>query len=507
MNAGERGWRVLITAIAVVLLLCVGGAWALASPLGSTPDEDFHLTSIWCSRTAPANSCERTGVSDEAGVEQVVIPHALARQAWTCYAFHPAVSAGCQSTPGATIGDRSRANDGLYPGGVYELMGFLVTDHVSASVLAMRMMSWVLCVGLLVVAALLATPSTRRAFVIAVVVTVVPMSVYLFASVNPSGVVIAAVASLWCASYTFMSPDVVGRRLVGAGGLAVVAALVGMATRTDAGMFAAIAVGTAWLLHGGFRDLRNRRTLLLGAIALAGVISLTSGPVAGVASSGLGSHPDRSFAVVLFQDVIRLPELLVGGLGLSSLGWLDTALPTIVYVPTIMAVASVVTIGLRGADSQRARCVGLVTLAIAVLPLYVLLAGRDFVGENVQARYLLPLLLVVVGSTLLPDRGRPPGRFGRTHLVVLAVAISVAHAVALHVTLRRYITGLDDPAFDLDADREWWWPSRAPTPMVVWLVGSIAFAVVCTWLLIVIAGDRRAPADTVAMHDEAVAPR
>ncbi|QIM19287.1 hypothetical protein G7066_13215 [Leucobacter coleopterorum] len=24
------------------------GAWALSSPIGATPDEDFHLASIWC---------------------------------------------------------------------------------------------------------------------------------------------------------------------------------------------------------------------------------------------------------------------------------------------------------------------------------------------------------------------------------------------------------------------------------------------------------------------------
>jgi hypothetical protein len=480
--------HVVRVVIGVVLLLCVGGAWALGSPLGSTPDEGFHLSSIWCSTTAGSSGCVRTGTSAGTGIEYVDIPFPLARQSAGCYIFAADTSAACQTeTPAALVSTRSQANDGLYPGGFYDLMGLFVGSDVTAAVLAMRMVSWVLCIGMLAAAAVVATAATRRAVVLALVATTVPMSIWLFASINPSGVAIAAIGALWAAASTFMTPSVQGRRLVWSGVLAGAVALVGLLSRSDSGIFAVITVGVVWLLSRGYRDWRNRRTLLLVGIAVAGVIGVGLGSGTGDVAAGLIGHPDRAMSEVLFVDLVHLPQIMLGGLGLSSLGWLDTVMPEIVWMSMLMVVASVVTTGLRRADSLRAWCVGLLVVALAALPLYVLLAGSNYVGEQVQARYFLPLLVVIVGTALLADPDRRAPSFGRTQLIVLAVAISVAQSIALHTNIRRYVTGTDAHGFDLDHNRQWWWP-HGPSPMVVWLLGTVAFAVVCTWLLLTFGG-------------------
>lgn len=38
-------WRFLLPVIAFVFL---GWSWAFASPTGSSADENYHLSSIWC---------------------------------------------------------------------------------------------------------------------------------------------------------------------------------------------------------------------------------------------------------------------------------------------------------------------------------------------------------------------------------------------------------------------------------------------------------------------------
>lgn len=502
-RVGSRSRTAIVASVGALLLLLVGAAWAAASPLGSTPDEDFHLGSIWCSALAPGGSCERTGVPEDPHVEQVIVPAELLHESMAgCFAFHPDVSASCQAiTP---IGDPplTRANDGLYPGGYYQVMGVLVTSHVTVSVLAMRMLSWVVCLGLLAAAGLVSLGSTRRALIVAVLATAVPMSVYLFASVNPSGVAIAAVAAFWAAAFTFMIPEVAGRRLVVAGVIAATAAVIAVGTRADAGMFLALAAGAVWLLHRGDRDLRNRRVILLGVVALVGLIGVALSGGGSEAASGLVDHPDRDLAAVLFHDITHLPELLAGGLGLSNLGWADTAMPSVVFVTMLMVVASVVTVGLRAADSMKSRVVGLLSLALVAIALYVLVAGRNLVGENVQPRYFVPLLMVIVGSALVCLRSDAPVCFGRTQRIVLAAAISVAHAAALHATIRRYVTGDDVLGFDLDSLREWWWP-HGPSPMVVWFVGSAAFAAVCSWLLVVAV---RVPSTSASASDATAPP-
>lgn len=40
----------LLGGLLLVLMLLTGLGWAVSSPVESSPDEDFHLGSIWCPR-------------------------------------------------------------------------------------------------------------------------------------------------------------------------------------------------------------------------------------------------------------------------------------------------------------------------------------------------------------------------------------------------------------------------------------------------------------------------
>jgi hypothetical protein len=51
----------------------------------------------------------------------------------------------------------------------------------------------------------------------------------------------------------------------------------------------------------------------------------------------------------------------------------------------------------------------------------------------------------------------------------------IANAIALHVNMRRYLTGVDMGGWNLDNSAEWWWQIPV-TPATVWVVGSVAFA-------------------------------
>ncbi|MGA1784996.1 MAG: hypothetical protein ACO39R_06415, partial [Pontimonas sp.] len=55
--AALRGNRLAGVALAFVLGLVGLGGWALSSPVGSDPDSDFHLASIWCTTADPGSPC------------------------------------------------------------------------------------------------------------------------------------------------------------------------------------------------------------------------------------------------------------------------------------------------------------------------------------------------------------------------------------------------------------------------------------------------------------------
>jgi hypothetical protein len=111
-------------------------------------------------------------------------------------------------------------------------------------------------------------------------------------------------------------------------------------------------------------------------------------------------------------------------------------------------------------------------LALWLVPVLVLHRAGDLVGETLQPRHLLPLV-VVLGGLLALDA--PATRWRRGQLLVVVAPLTIAHSVALYVNLRRYLTGIDTGGLNLDVDAEWWW--NAPfSPMFVWGLGTFAYA-------------------------------
>src|SRR4051794_20636101 len=94
MAASAR--RVLLP---VGLFLALGltfATWAVSSPPGSSPDDPFHLASIWCARDLPGAECARTGGTADAGTVNRLLPGDLVGS--PCYAMDSSKSAACERT-------------------------------------------------------------------------------------------------------------------------------------------------------------------------------------------------------------------------------------------------------------------------------------------------------------------------------------------------------------------------------------------------------------------------
>lgn len=473
-----------LVVIGAVALVALGAAWSLASPIGASPDDDFHLATIWCD-TGNSDFCRKTGGEIGDGIRRVlVIPEAGPGIA--CYAFRPTVSASCQ----AGIEDQAelvpgRANDGLYPGGFHRLMSLFASEVIGRSVLIMRMASWLLAAGLLVAAAALAHADLRRAFSIALLTTVVPLGMFLFASNNPSGLAVAAVAAYWCAAQAYMGAVRRDRAWTVAVVMVIaIASLVALASRSDSGLYLGVASLAAWISTGGYRRALWRRSVLLVGVCLAGALGTLTGRQAQAAAEGLGADTERTLGVVLFENAMELPRLVFGSLGTFGLGWLDTALPGLVSTFMLLALGGAVVVGMGVASREKCVALAAVTISLVAIPMAVLAADGNLVGENVQPRYVLPLLPVLVGTALIAPRDRPGIVWRKGQALLIAALVVLAHSAALHTNIRRYVTGVDVRGLDLGAQAEWWW-GKGPGPLATWLIGSIAFAVIvgCALLL------------------------
>jgi hypothetical protein len=109
-------------------------------------------------------------------------------------------------------------------------------------------------------------------------------------------------------------------------------------------------------------------------------------------------------------------------------------------------------------------------------PMYMLWQGNYIVGEAIQARYFMPMLVAVVGIAAAPVGGFSM-LFSRAHQVAFTLVLTVSQALALHTHIRRYSSGLDVGGLNLNRGLEWWFTSMPfAQPMAVWAASSLLFA-------------------------------
>ncbi|WP_309615956.1 DUF2142 domain-containing protein [Salinibacterium sp.] len=478
-------------------------SWGLSSPVGSSPDDEFHLASIWCGQE---NS--RCAAGETPG-ERMVSPELLIDA--VCYAYKPGVSAECQgedfgSTPGQLI-ESDRGNfSALYPPVFYAAMSLLAGSNVETSVMLMRIANAALFVGLMTTTFLLLPQRRRLTLVWASVITAVPLGMFIIPSTNPSSWAILSAALLWISLLGYFEST--GKRKVGLAVVALVAAVMGAGARADAALYAILAIALVMLITAR-RDAGYWIQAILPAslIAVAGLLYLTANQSAALTAGlppvdgGIGLSPIGLIA----SNLLLVPSLWAGVFGSWNLGWLDTALPPTVWIATLGSFCAVAYVGIGSKVRRKTLALAIVLAALWLVPTVVLVRTNALVGSYVQPRYILPLMILLAGFALLQRRSTQDGSDTPLHLTSLqalvpVVALSVANSISLHTNIRRYVTGTDLSGVNLDTNHEWWW-SIPTSPMFVWIVGSISFALLlfCLCSLLI----RRREASTVMSANSA----
>lgn len=466
--AGKRH-RLVAAACVCLTMMLAGTAWALSSPPGSSPDDDFHLASIWC------------GLGNEPGVCEPNSDPTLTRRvpadvvAAPCFARDPAASGACSYNLGEEL-IPARANEGSYPRLYYAFAHLFVRDSVPISVLSMRLANLALAAALLTSAIYLASPILRKATAMAWLATTVPYVLFFVASTNPTGWVVAGLGVYWAFLWRWLVGRP-GRGRLAAGVLAVVSAGVASGARADGAAYLGLVTAAVLVLATRRPDeLIRARILLPVSVVLAGfVVYVAAGQSQALGGMGTGAGlPGRSGLGLLGGNLYSYPYLVFGNFGVSwGLGWLDTAMPPLVGA---LASAAALLVVAQGGRLRARKYLGLSFLAVplVVLPLLILQRGGNVVFENVQPRYLLPLIIVFIGLLLLEERKPSRETCPRRWRLLAVLCAGVANMIALQTNLRRYVTGVDVAGFDLDRGREWWWQHLPVGANAVWVIGSVA---------------------------------
>ena len=506
-------WTFGALAGATVLL-----AWLLSSPPGSSPDDGYHLSSIWCARGFDPDRCiDASPPGSQRSTGVVIVP--AATQAVTCMAGQSTEPASCVYDALALGPDRLATVSGGNVGGeragiYYRAVSVFVSDDYPRAFFLIRLSNIaVALIGIMLTLAV-APPAVRGAVATTWVVTTVPLGLFLVTSLNSSAWGFVGLTLFWANALTILRTDDRHRRIA-AGVLLVVGATMALGARTEALghlLFATVALLFLGLERGPslartWRRLPvagRRRTILLSlTITIVSVLALRSlapldylrgtlsGTSAGYERLVLGGRSQP-----LLPLLTELPLLWTGSFGdRFGLGWLDTAMPIIVYVLVLTCFAALLGIGLQGASAWRVAAFGTTVVALFVLPTFTLLSIGAPVGESYQPRHYLPSLMLLLGLALVGSHDRPRVGLARGGVVGISLAMGVAHAVALHTNIRRYTTGLRmDMRLDLNESVGWWW-AHGPSPMLTWVLGSIAFTLLAAAALSLLSG-RTATATT-----------
>ena len=468
---------VLVPVFMLIALLC----WAFASPIGSSPDDDYHLTSSWCGLGDRAGLCESVpGHPDERvvpfGAGQTNCDRHFAGSVETC-----PIDGLAPDSPIVT----SRGNFvATYPPVFYAVMGVFASTDYTVAAMVMRIVNIILFVGISSLLYFLLNPSRRRTLLWAWSIVIVPLGAFLVASNNPSAWAVISGGTLWLALVGYFEQR--GWRGIVLGCVAALSLVMGAGARADSALYSVVAVAVAVLMTFAKSRLFFLKAILPLAFVVVAIVFYFTANQSSVAAGGLaGQHVANvtGGASLIWNNLLQLPGLWAGVLGTWGLGWLDTLMPATVYIFGILAFGATTFTGLVSVNWRKIVALAGIGALLVAIPSWILYKGHATVGQEVQPRYIMPLIIMFAGIALL-QAGPRLIRFTRVQTIVVVIAVSIANAVALHTTMHRYISGPGMEGLSLNHFVHWWWKIPV-SPTIVWLIGSVAFAAavaVALWL-------------------------
>jgi len=391
-----------------------------------------------------------------------------------------------------------------YPGLFYSLAGTLTSGNVWQSVLTIRLFNALLATILIICALAVAPTALRRTAAIVWLITAIPMALFFIPSTNPSSWAIIGIGTAWVFLISYLRSKSRYQFAV-RGALFAISGAVAVGARADSAAYFAVLVAlfslmTIALSPNAIRTFIPRMIPLTVGMVVAVVVALHSIQSAAVVGGGMmGGSNTQSPLTLTLSNATGLPVLWFGAIGNTSLGWFDTPMPAITGIGVFAVFAALFFSGLRVMSKTKAVSVGGITLLLIAIPLIVLTKSHHVVGEEVQPRYLFPLLLMLTAAALLIPIKNATIRLSRTQRYVVITVLAAAQAAALSAEIRRYTTSFDIKPLNPNRDIEWW-SSSTLSPVATLIVASVAFTLLAIFALCPLEKIRR-PGDLRIVHE------
>ena len=465
-----------------LLLFMTLAAWSMGSAVGSSPDENYVLTSIWCGTEGNPPYCRKDPTNDTA----MIVPELVGMPGKCYYDGGPAQSALCQlqSYANDQTMPTSAYNKGNYPNLYFEFHRNLVSYDVALSVMKMRLLNSLIATLLIFAISSLTRNKGSSALIILLSLSS-PVAFYYISSIDSSSWAITGTIGFALALGVVWNNLHTRKILLPALLFCLISVFLAVNSRTESkyillflGALATFAIPT--------NKKKNRRktiSIFLVLTLLSILLSLSReirsfGQFPSIAQNRLiGEFGNTSYSL-LVQNFLELPKAFLGFFGFWGLGNYDVQLPSLVLFLLMLNFLWIASFFFNqlNRNSRLVACGILGALLLALLEFNQQM--DNYVNRLVQPKYLLPLFLGTISFFAILVKNNPT----RSLTLKLSAAAMIANSVSLRTTLRRYTTGNEiDVGRSLNNPLEWWW-NFGPSPEIIWLAGTISFAVLLVLL-------------------------
>lgn len=466
--------------------------WAVSSPIGASPDEDFHQTHIYCA----------SGKSVECFNDGYRFAH--------CFSMSPTVSASCANYTELTVPMATKVEWSHYPPLYFNALSWFVGDTLSATTLNVRLVNITLAVVFLLCSILLSQPNLRPAIFVSWIVASMPFGFYFMSSFNPSSWLIISIASLWGPLFTLTNSILLSNEnyfhkiSVFRSIFILLAAGLGLGSRSEAMIWTPLTVLTILIICfisspnklSFVKKYFSNQMLMVTSIFFIILWLIFQLDIFQRQRVGLFAQLDTLFinyiAKMNWQMVQHTFNILLGVTGLpgvpgSGIGTHDVPVPAMAIIFIGYAISSCLLIGLNMPSKRKIFVVlGLIFIIFFITSFLWSLHNWDYL----QPRYFLPMFYVILGIILLSNGKYFLGNKWQWGSVLAGLVI--ANSLTLLSMLLRYMHGLvyqksryplTPNAPDIDPSRlftqqmpNWWWKDLPFSPSDVWIIGSVSFA-------------------------------
>jgi len=464
-------------------LITVFACWSVSSPLGSAPDDAFHAAQIWCSKGTSSDHCEIISVNgDRLTVE-------VPRISPDCF-WNPRLSnASCVNESVNRLPQQVSFGESDYPGGIYKVLSFFVSDNPVNSLLQMRVFNGVLATMIAVGLLILADSKKRLAFAAMWTSVLNPHGFFFISSINPTGWSFLSVSTSWLFLLMLLENHW-GNKVEKLRGVAIslfflATLLIGFSSRWDTWVFLFATYVVSVIIANTQRQWFRLSHLAIVGSSVFGLALLIAqfNPKMGyfLALNPLRNQMEKGFGQYLLYIAIHLVEFPVGVFG-SDWGWgglggLYPSTPPVVGIVGLTVAAAIVISATRRVNTIQMISSIFLVLLILGATFQQQNVGRFFVGDMVAPRYLMGLVAVLIAVLILTSTSIDQFYDVRHFRIGAISALSITHAIALYANMDRFISfGLGSTGYfnGLNQTGGWWWDTSI-SPYFVWALGSLSF--------------------------------